>query len=156
MLRWEQGQERRPWYCLIAIFSYNRKADIETERSPFVIYNSLSAPHWIEKTIQIFWKIHTLTQKGPWGKEIKTICSESKLKEINYLLSLPICKLMNYFLKSLALCTAGFGTKKEIPADYRTQMENDWDDRVLLLLQGVNIKSSCSYRKKLELEKSLC
>lgn len=77
-------------------------------------------------------------------------------RSINYLLSLPIYKLMNYFLKSLALCTAGFGTKKEIPADYRTQMENDWDDRVLLLLQGVNIKSSCLYRKKLELEKSLC
>jgi len=41
---------------------------------------------------------------------------------------------MNYRLKSLALCTAGFSTKEEISDVYLTQMENDWGDKVLLLL----------------------
>ena len=49
-------------------------------------------------------------------------------------LPLPISKLMNYRLKSLALCTAGFNTKEEISDVYLTQMENDWGDKVLLLL----------------------
>ena len=76
---------------------------------------------------------HT-NQKGPWGKGIKAVPCQSKLKQINYLLSLPISKLMNYRLKSLALCTAGFNTKEEISDVYLTQMENDWGDKVLLLL----------------------
>lgn len=33
----EPGRGGRPWYCLISIFSYNRKEEVETERSAFVI-----------------------------------------------------------------------------------------------------------------------
>ena len=68
------------------------------------------------------------------GQRNKSCPCQSKLKQINYLLSLPISKLMNYHLKSLALCTAGFSTKEEISDVYLMQMENDWDDKVLLLL----------------------
>lgn len=48
---------------------------------------------------------------------------------------------MNYFLKSLR--TAGFDTKKEIPVVHLTQMENDWGDKVPLLLEGIDINNSC-------------
>lgn len=33
----EPGRGVKPWYCLISIFSYNRKEEFETERSAFVI-----------------------------------------------------------------------------------------------------------------------
>lgn len=78
--------------------------------------------------------MHILNQKGPRGKEIKAIPCQNKLKQINCLLSLPICKLMNYCLKSLALCTARFSTKTEISDVQLTHMENAWDDKLVLLL----------------------
>lgn len=38
------------------------------------------------------------------------------------------------FLKSLALCTAGFGTRKEIPDVYLTQKEYAMDGKVIVIL----------------------
>lgn len=53
----------------------------------------------------------------------------------------------NELLFKKPFATAGFGTRKDIPDVYLTQMENDLGDKALPLLQGIDINNSCKSRK---------